>query len=82
MLLVTSDGFQGCYSLVFPKGSIIAGFRRQQNLGEMIAPVNPKDRQLQELFKAVSPVSPGDPAAYMKRATFRQWTMSGHCMME
>ena len=42
MLLVTSDGFQGCYSLVFPKGSIIAGFRRQQNLGEMIAPSKPK----------------------------------------
>ena len=27
---------------VFPKGSIIAGFRRQKNLGEIIAPTNPQ----------------------------------------
>ena len=26
---------------VFPKGSIIAGFKRQKNVGEMIAPTNP-----------------------------------------
>ena len=27
---------------VFPRGSIIAGFRRQKNVGEMIAPTKPK----------------------------------------
>ena len=42
----------------FPKGSIIAGFRRQQNLGEMIAPSKPRRQATPAADKGCFPCNP------------------------
>jgi hypothetical protein len=56
---------------VFPKGSIIAGFRRQTNLGEIIAPTNPQ-RVAPVQVQAVNPVLPPGLVLFMSQGPFRQ----------
>jgi hypothetical protein len=43
---------------VFPKGSIIAGFKRQKNLGEIIAPSKPRRQVPPETVKGCFPCVP------------------------
>ena len=57
---------------VFPKGSIIAGFRSQKKLGEIIAPTNPQRVAPVQAEGAVNPVLPPGLVLFMRQGPFRQ----------
>ena len=57
----------------FARGSVIAGFRRSRNLGEIIAPSRPRRERRVRGREGASPVLPRGPVCCTSPVHYRWW---------